>query len=595
VTDRKKKKESAPQTRSEAAKEDQPVSRRSFLEGATGLGAAGLFLGSVVSAQQSKRTSAKLSSAGTQSLIPDDDDAKGPLGPQQRRSKARRVRRDAADLAYAVPVPNHQNNGDDDLYPDKIGSYSKGLPHNAFGEVDLAAYSAFCTALASGNPADYEAIPLGTPGGPGPAPGNTPIHKLIDPQSGEAFELEGTDSHQLAQPPAPTFASAWEAGEIVENYWMALLRDVPQRLYSTDPLAQAALADLNAMSDFRGPKQGGLVTAQTLFRETFPGCTVGPYLSQFFWLAQPFGAQDIDPRTHTAAPGIDYMTTEADYLDAQNGLSPANGNVPGGLVYSRNGRDLGQWVHIDVLFQGYFQALLTMASLGVPANPGNPYNTSATQVGFGTFGGPYFAATMCEVASRALRAVWYQKWQVHRRLRPENFAAAVHFKATGQRPAYPIHSDVLNSGALAQVMSNNGTGFLPMAFPEGCPAHPAYGAGHATVAGACVTILKALFDTERLCTDFFAPVEATDDGSALMAYAGGDVGQMTIAGELNKIGSNVAIGRNTAGVHWRTDGTESMLLGEQVAIGILRDQRLTYNEPFGGFTFTKFDGTVVTV
>jgi hypothetical protein len=35
---------------------------------------------------------------------------------------------------------------------------------------------------------------------------------------------------------------------------------------------------------------------------------------------------------------------------------------------------------------------------------------------------------------------------------------------------------------------------LPMAFQEGSPMHPSYGAGHATVAGACVTILKAFFD-----------------------------------------------------------------------------------------------------
>ena len=70
---------------------------------------------------------------------------------------------------------------------------------------------------------------------------------------------------------------------------------------------------------------------------------------------------------------------------------------------------------------------------------------------------------------------------------------------------------------------------------------------------------------------------------------------MTIAGELNKLGSNVATGRNTAGVHWRSDGTESMKLGEQVALGVLRDQRLCFNETFAGFTFTKFDGTVVTV
>ena len=35
---------------------------------------------------------------------------------------------------------------------------------------------------------------------------------------------------------------------------------------------------------------------------------------------------------------------------------------------------------------------------------------------------------------------------------------------------------------------------LSMAFPEGSPMHPCYGAGHATVAGACVTVLKAFFD-----------------------------------------------------------------------------------------------------
>jgi len=170
----------------------------------------------------------------------------------------------------------------------------------------------------------------------------------------------------------------------------------------------------------------------------------------------------------------------------------------------------------------------------------------------------------------------------------------VHVHLTGQK-TYDLHSDVLSSAAVAESFSRNGTYLLPMAFPEGSPGHPSYGAGHATVAGACVTILKALFDAERPVTDFFAPVQATDDGSALVPYLGGDVGSMTIAGELNKIGSNVATGRNIAGVHWRTDGGESMLLGEALAISILRDQRLVYNETFGGFTFRKFDGTMITV
>ena len=35
--------------------------------------------------------------------------------------------------------------------------------------------------------------------------------------------------------------------------------------------------------------------------------------------------------------------------------------------------------------------------------------------------------------------------------------------------------------------------------------------------------------------------------------------------------------------------------GEQIAIGILKDQKSCYNENFGGFSLTKFDGTTVTV
>jgi membrane-associated phospholipid phosphatase len=268
--------------------------------------------------------------------------------------------------------------------------------------------------------------------------------------------------------------------------------------------------------------------------------------------------------------------------------------VPGGLVYMRNGRDIGSWVHVDVLFQAYFQAFLVMASLGVPANPGNPYNSSATQIGFGTFGGPHFAALLCEVATRALKAVWFQKWFLHRRMRPEVFLGRVHYQLTGVKN-YGVHQDILDSAAVDESFSRNGTYFLPMAFPEGSPAHPAYGAGHATVAGACVTMLKALFDAEHLVTDFFPVVEPTDDGSGLVPYGGGDIGMMTLTGELNKLASNVATGRNIAGVHWRTDGEESIELGEAIAISVLRDQRLTYNETFAGFTFKKFDGSTITI
>jgi hypothetical protein len=50
-----------------------------------------------------------------------------------------------------------------------------------------------------------------------------------------------------------------------------------------------------------------------------------------------------------------------------------------------------------------------------------------------------------------------------------------------------------------------------------------------------------------------------------------------------------------AGVHWRSDSAQGLLLGEAVTISVLRDQRATYNETFNGFTFTKFDGSSITV
>ena len=133
-----------------------------------------------------------------------------------------------------------------------------------------------------------------------------------------------------------------------------------------------------------------------------------------------------------------------------------------------------------------------------------------------------------------------------------------------------------------------GNALLPMAFPEGSPTHPAYGAGHATVAGACVTALKAFFDESDTVKN---PKVVSADGTTLLPYEGPP---LTIGGELNKVATNVAFGRNGAGIHWRTDAINGMKLGEAVVIGILEEQKLTYNDNVE-MTLTKFDGTTITI
>lgn len=510
-------------------------------------------------------------------------------GSNQRANACAKLRRDVANAGMQATPQNlqHLNNNDEDLYPNKLGNFSKGLPHNDDGTVVLSAYEAMVNALNTGSPADFDAIPMGG------------AQLLTNPQSGLAFDLEGPDSHALVQPPAPAFASRAQAAEISENYWMALLRDVPFSQYAVNPIANAAAADLTLYgSDFNGPKIGGVATAASLFRGRTPGDLQGPFLSQFFYQDCTFGANRIEQKIRTTVPGVNYMTDFATWLAVQRGA-----NQPADIFdpiprYLRNGRDVGQWVHVDVLFQAYFQSFLILASAGAPFDDGNPYNNNPSQIGFGTFGGPHLATVLCEVATRALKAVWYQKWFVHRRLRPEVQAARVHrtlFAGAG----YPVHPEILNSfndeNRLEGFMPP-GNALLPMAFPEGSPTHPSYGAGHATVAGACATVLKAWFnESTRLVDIGLAPVQPTDDGLSLVPYTGSDAGDLTVGGELNKIASNVANGRNIAGVHWRSDANESLKLGEQIAIGILRDQRACYNEVFNGFSLTKFDGTTITV
>jgi hypothetical protein len=235
-------------------------------------------------------------------------------------------------------------------------------------------------------------------------------------------------------------------------------------------------------------------------------------------------------------------------------------------------------------------------------DPGNPYSPpppqSATQVGFVTFGAPHAITLVAEVLTRALQAVWFQKWFVHRRLRPEEFGGRLEAMLNRGCGPYPIDGEIVSSltgGLLSQhYVAHFGTYLLAQQFPEGAPTHPAYGAGHATGAGACATILKAFFDDLQ---PIESPVTSDPSGTVLIDYTGGDAWQMTVGGELNKLAGNVAIGRNSAGVHWRTDYDQALLLGEAVALGILQEQSIRYNENQLGayFELTKFDGTRVRI
>ena len=191
-----------------------------------------------------------------------------------RRTEARELREEAAELAFLRPHPDHLSNGEEFEYRrpfipppaanpanngelSYIANYSKGLRHNRLGEVNQRDYRRLLRALYSGNPDHFEQIPLGPSGPPCPPP--PPLRnrlKLTNPQAGLAFDLEGPDAQAVTMPPAPRIDSAQNSAEMGELYWMALLRDVSFIDYGTGMNTDAAgltTAAANSLSASVGP------------------------------------------------------------------------------------------------------------------------------------------------------------------------------------------------------------------------------------------------------------------------------------------------------------------------------------------------------
>lgn len=471
-------------------------------------------------------------------------------------------------------------NQDEALYQNLRGSYGKALAHYPTGFIVISAFQSLVNALLDGDSARFDQILLGEG-----------TRKLANPQGSFAYYLAACDGWLNSMRAAPAFASAETAGEMVELYWTALLRDVPFNEFGTDANVANAIADLNSLSDFRGPKVGGFVTPATFLRGKTPGDLTGPYISQFLYQSIPYGSTTIPPEQTVPVAGIsnDFLTNFVDWSTVINGgLTGESITYEGVKRFLVTPRDLAEYVHNDFPGQSFYNALLILNSYGAQAlDPNNPYVDNPTQGGFVSYGIGQYLELLAEVVEEGLKAAWFHKWQVHRRLRPEEYGFYVQ-KQVADNLDLGIHQDLINSDALVQSFAQFGTYFLAQAYPEGSPTHPSYPAGHAVLSGACATLLKALFNEDFEIPN---PLEPSLDNSSLVAYGG----TLTVGDELNKLAANISLGRDHAGVHYRSDGIEGMLLGEKIALDVLNNSSFLNHENFEGFTLTTFEGRRVTV
>ena len=468
--------------------------------------------------------------------------------------------------------------------------------------------------------------------------------KLEDPAGGLGFEP--ICQHQsLIQPTVYYEASSAEGVmEQTEVYCMQFCRDlkisdmnaaatpasislVPQQGTLVNAMsAQDVLDHLNQYNSATATQPNwpvdagtGMTNMQLLFRGTAIDEEKGQYISQFLIRDVPF-ANAMFEQKYAPENDVPELVTEAGFLSIQNGEHNYT-STKDAARRIQTLRDIGSLVHNDPAYGLFFNAGLIGLKAGLNAlkDPGQGSNFLDT-------GGPDFLTSIAAVTRAALRTAWVTKWQHALKIRPEVVAGRVAWIEKAKRtnggafPASisadlqtfynrfePVLIDRLKDWNQALSGGNDKDAaqpFLSSNFETFSPQHPSWGAGHSAVAGACVTILKAFLNTHnadgtaRLWTDAYPSVQRVNDTTGDLEDAP-DSGE-TIIGELNKLASNVALGRNISGVHVRSDYAGSCReQGEQVAISYLQEMTKSYYPeilaPHICFDLQKFDGTRIQI
>lgn len=478
---------------------------------------------------------------------------------------------------------------------------------------------------------------------------------LINPRSSKALSIKGADivlldvsrilygaSDHRRLLKQISLSSDETAAEMLEVYAMAMLRNVELGKYQSGTVeVDLAIEALNSCGDafvwgydsnFNKVTAKTLpVTTENLFRGPTKGDRQGEYLSVFLDFARPplfpsgcaphvsdlIGAgQFVEVlKTELQVPqgkDDDFGLTWEHYVRIQNAevpkkYQPGHFTSPDKLT---TGRNLGDYVHVDNVYEQYIRAADILVGNQYNRSENFPYTEGAAPYykneGDGPTLGPSDAYGLIGgVRLAAERASFTQKWLVARRARPEVMAALIHQAYIGndalrERLSGMLFGDGSSGQLLQKVFQWNGgrpggeeNYLLSQMYPEGSPAHPSWTSGHATVAGACVTVLKAIFnDSEQIIKPDSPP------GDKPQFYVAPDGAKPTVGEELDKLASNISLGRNFGGVHYRSDGEHGILLGEEVAIRYLQDHVRTYREEFDnchGFTLTKRNGTRICI
>lgn len=481
--------------------------------------------------------------------------------------------------------------------------FSKALPHDTHGNVDETEMRKLISALRSMDMKQLNEVKMGG------------ALKLHSPCTTITLGQFGSYKPDPAPPNPPALESDTVGAEMVDLYWRSLVRDVPYAAWSTNSKISKAVRDLNTCDTaYQARPKHGPVTVEGVFRGP-PGCASlakGPLVSQFALLPFRMGTILV-PQKHvvSAKAGVNYMVSPDTYLSCQSGTvqETTTATAPSLPRFIQTPRD-GAWaVHSDPPASWATHTALILSQLGCPWGPLNPFRPpSIAMPGVGAADVPRvgnefnfidmgmndcFKMISMAVALN-LQHVWYVKWSsMH--LRPENTGYLVHLAKTGQTDKFKdfparLSPLILGSKVLRRVYKKQKSYLLSQAFPEGAPLHPSYFCGHCSFAAASLTIVKAMFDTANFHLNVQVP---SPDGQTLVPYPSVGPLRTTAEDEINKLIFNVALWRDTAGVHFLSDSLGGIPAGEAAAKSILQDAANTYRFAVGFQYKTVFGETVI--
>lgn len=434
------------------------------------------------------------------------------------------------------------------------------------------------------------------------------------------FTLRGPDPQALYVSVVPQVKSFDHAAEMVEVYAQSLLRDVPFEDFvdsheSSDDVAGITLRVLSSYqhlhNSFRNSPNLQQNQGKGLFRGDNFGDLFGPYVSQFLLHRIPLNGGVVLEQRYQMLQDSDASVTSEGYLAIQQGqVSAASNTYENKSSYIYSGRSLGTYVHQDPVQYAYYFAALFMLN----NSDHFPLQHSGT-ASFSSWlnkGSADLLTAIGDVAQAALKAACFSKYHRFCRLRPDALAQKIDLMKRETSPAREQFRQLLEqyyatgTELTDEVFARNNNYHLKQLYAEGSPLHASLPAGHAVVAGACVTLMKAFFKTHssegvRLPWPPEVGLLVSVDGDTLQTYDRKDIGEVTVVGELNKLVSNISIGRDWAGVHYRSDAVAGQKLGEDVAVDFLRTKLKEYNESYLGqsqdvfFQLETFDEEVITI